>query len=82
MSTLDRGVTPANGRRTSFGVDDIRQVYNRRVSKRKLMLYPRDPAAVVDIDAIEKALREADLIGRSIEQKTNGAPWDYFYFVQ
>jgi len=36
LSTLDRGVTPANGRRTSFGVDDIRQVYNRRVRERKL----------------------------------------------
>ena len=36
MSTLDRGVTPENGRRTSFGVVDIRQVYNRRVSERKL----------------------------------------------
>lgn len=64
---LDRGVTPENGRRTSFGVDDIGQVYNRRVSEGKLVLYPRDPDVALDIEDIERALRDVDFIGRPIE---------------
>lgn len=37
------------------------------MTDRKLVLYPRDPHAPIDAEALERTLREIDFIGRSIE---------------